>query len=160
MITGQNSKQYDKSFTVVTMINATCDYPILSQTCVWIIPMYNMQTHANTCLRNHCFLRPGRSICTWGSMWSSKIGVTENREEHVHSVKKNNWKKVTGDEPSATGTQTPGLIDADSQRALDRSTIYTYVYCLNIYACISVIKNLYAYKYIHIYVCKSISNLF
>ena len=82
-----------------------------------------------------CFLRPGRSICTWGSVWSSKIGVTENREEHVTegkcSLRQQAPKHLGWCMLIAKGLWTNQL------------TIHWHMYIINIYACTVYIINLY-----------------
>ena len=122
IIIGQNSKEHDKSFTDVTMVKATCAYPTLSQNLCLNHP--NLQ-HANSCKHMSqepldCFLGPGRSICTWGSVWSS---AKPGGRSFPHREKRQLHERFPGwTLPAATGTQTPGE-HSDSESASDPKAV-------------------------------------
>ena len=158
MIIGQNSKEHDKSFTDVTMVKATGAYPTLSQTCVWIIPIYNMQTHANTCLRNHW-------TASWDQDAASALGAACDpppipHRSFPHCEKKTIPWKCQSVLPAATGTQTPGLmliakalwirIIFSPQKSLFAEATYPSLVAMkvNTHLCLFT---LWKYKYIYTY---------
>lgn len=120
----------------------------------------NLQ-HANSCKHMSqepldCFLRPGRSICTWGSVRSSA-----NPAPVISTL----WKKTIPWKcqsvlPAATGTQTPGLmliakalwiwIILSPQKSLFAEATYPSLVAMkvNTHLCLFT---LWKYKYIYTY---------
>ena len=122
----------------------------------------NLQ-HANSCKHMSqepldCFLRPGRSICTWGSVWSSA-----NPAPVISTLwKKNNSMKVT--KCLACGNTHPNTwADADSESASDLNHFLSpqkSLFAEATYPSLVAMKvnthlclfTLWKYKYIYIYI--------